>query len=241
MSKTAPSAQELSTGITEYHAKFYSHELTKRCPSHSVEKLAVTLVDAQVDLNPHQVSAALFAFKSPLSMGAILADEVGLGKTIEAGILLSQKWAERKRQILIVVPSSLRKQWNRELLEKFFLPSEILEARNFNQALRQGNANPFHQDSIVICSYQFAANKAEFLTKLPWDLVVFDEAHRLRNVYKKQNKIARTLRSALSTTPKILLSYRQKPRPPSSGAGTPPTMPQRTMASPGNTSSSPTT
>jgi SNF2 family DNA or RNA helicase len=192
--------------LTDYHAKFYAHELTKRCPSHSVEKLAGTLVDAQVDLNPHQVSAALFAFKSPLSMGAILADEVGLGKTIEAGILLSQKWAERKRKILIIVPSSLRKQWNRELLEKFFLPSEILEARNFNQSLKQGNRNPFDQDSIIICSYQFAANKAEFLTKLPWDLVVIDEAHRLRNVYKKQNKIARTLRDALSTTPKILLT-----------------------------------
>ena len=124
--------------LTDYHAKYFAHELTKRCSSDSLEKLAGALVDAQVDLNPHQVSAALFAFKSPLSKGALLADEVGLGKTIEAGILLSQKWAERKRKILIIVPSSLRKQWNRELLEKFFLPSEILEARNFNKAIKLG-------------------------------------------------------------------------------------------------------
>lgn len=192
--------------LTDYHAKYFAHELTKRCSSDSLEKLAGALVDAQVDLNPHQVSAALFAFKSPLSKGALLADEVGLGKTIEAGILLSQKWAERKRKILIIVPSSLRKQWNRELLEKFFLPSEILEARNFNKAIKLGDSSPFDQESIVICSYQFAANKAEYLTKVPWDLVVIDEAHRLRNVYKKQNKTARILREALHSTPKVLLT-----------------------------------
>ncbi len=77
--------------LTDYHAKYYAHELTKRCPSDSVEKLAASLIDAQVDLNPHQVEAALFAFKSPLSMGAILADEVGLGKTIEAGVDLEKR------------------------------------------------------------------------------------------------------------------------------------------------------
>jgi SNF2 family DNA or RNA helicase len=57
------------------------------------------LQDAKLDLNPYQVEAALFAFKSPLSKGALLADEVGLGKTIETGIILSQKWAERKRKL----------------------------------------------------------------------------------------------------------------------------------------------
>src|ERR1700756_3618035 len=108
--------------MTAYHAKYFAYELTKRCSSDSLEKLAGAVASAQVDLNPHQVDAALFAFRSPLSKGALLADEVGLGKTIEAGLVLSQKWAERKRRILIIVPSSLRKQWNAELQEKFFLP-----------------------------------------------------------------------------------------------------------------------
>src|SRR5580698_3760177 len=103
---------------TAYHAKYFAHELTKRCASDSMEKLAASLADAQVDLNPHQVEAALFAFRSPLSKGAILADEVGLGKTIEAGILLSQRWAERKRKILIMVPANLQKQWHQELSDK---------------------------------------------------------------------------------------------------------------------------
>jgi SNF2 family DNA or RNA helicase len=84
--------------LTPYQAKYFAYELTKRSSSDNPEKLASTLLDAQVDLNPHQVDAALFAFKSPLSKGAILADEVGLGKTIEAGLVISQKWAERKKK-----------------------------------------------------------------------------------------------------------------------------------------------
>ena len=161
---------------------------------------------SQVDLNPHQVDAALFAFRSPLSKGAILADEVGLGKTVEAGIVLAQKWAENKRKILIVLPSSLRKQWYQELQEKFYLPSEILEAKSFKQAIKGGRRNPFDSDVIVICSYHFARNKADFVRNVSWDLVVIDEAHRLRNVYKRGNRIARELRDALRHAPKILLT-----------------------------------
>ncbi len=192
--------------LTDYHTKYFAHELSKRCPSNSIEKLAATLVDAQVDLNPHQVDAALFAFQSPLSKGAILADEVGLGKTIEAGLVLSQKWAERKRKMIVIVPSSLRKQWHQELMEKFFLPSHILETKSFNTALKEGCRNPFERQDIVICSYHFARNKEEYLVSMHWDLAVIDEAHRLRNVYKTTNKIARTLKSALHGVSKILLT-----------------------------------
>lgn len=104
-SQAAAQAQPQSSGqsITAYHAKYYAHELTKRCPSDSIEKLMGALADAQVALNPHQIEAALFAFRSPLSRGAILADEVGLGKTIEAGLLLSQKWAEKHRRLLVIL------------------------------------------------------------------------------------------------------------------------------------------
>ncbi len=193
--------------ITPYHAKYFAYELTKRCSSDSLEKLSSTLSNAQVDLNPHQIEAALFAFRSPLSKGAILADEVGLGKTIEAGLVLSQKWAERKRKILLIVPSSLRKQWNDELQEKFFLPSIILEAKSFNQFIKDGNLNPFDQeDKIVICSYQFARSKSPYIKQTKWDLSVIDEAHRLRNVYKTNNKIAREIKNALVEVPKILLT-----------------------------------
>jgi SNF2 family DNA or RNA helicase len=80
--------------LTDYHAKYYAHELTRRFPPDSAEKLAGAVASAQVDLNPHQVDAALFAFQSPLSKGALLADEVGLGKTIEAGLILCVGFVE---------------------------------------------------------------------------------------------------------------------------------------------------
>jgi SNF2 family DNA or RNA helicase len=85
---------------TAYHAKLFAHELLRRHSAADSEKLAGALLDAQVDLNPHQVEASLFAFKSPLSKGAILADEVGLGKTIEAGLVLAQKWTEGRCHIV---------------------------------------------------------------------------------------------------------------------------------------------
>ena len=193
--------------LTDYHAKYFAHDLTRRCSSDSLEKLAVAVAGAQVDLNPHQVDAALFAFHSPLSKGALLADEVGLGKTIEAGLVLAQKWAERKRRILVITPANLRKQWHQELTEKFFLPCALLETKSYNAAIRSGHLRPFEvANTIVICSYQFARAKAAEIAATPWDIVVIDEAHRLRNVYKPSNIIANTLKRALQDRPKLLLT-----------------------------------
>lgn len=192
--------------MTPYHAKFWAYELTRRAPADSVDRLATALVDAQVDLNPHQVDAALFAFRSPLSKGVLLADEVGLGKTIEAGLVIAQKWAERRRRVLVITPSNLRKQWHQELTEKFFLPCSIIESKPYNDDIKQGRFRPFERDSIVICSYQFVRNKAADVHAVPWDLVVVDEAHRLRNVYKPSNIIANTLKQALAHAPKLLLT-----------------------------------
>ena len=192
--------------LTEYHAKLFAHELSRRHSAADAAKLAGALLDAQVDLNPHQVEAALFAFKSPLSKGAVLADEVGLGKTIEAGLVLAQKWTEGKRRILIITPANLRKQWSQEMEEKFFLPTVILESLNYNRLIREGVPRPFEQDRLVITSFQFAARRSEELMVTRWDLVVIDEAHRLRNVYRPDNRIGRTLKTALANVPKILLT-----------------------------------
>ena len=123
---------------TPFHAKYFAHEISLHHAAGSVQQLTHSLFDACVDLNPHQIEAALFAIQSPLSQGAILADEVGLGKTIEAGLLLTQYWAERRRKLLIIVPASLRKQWSLELREKFHLPSIILDSRLYKTSIERG-------------------------------------------------------------------------------------------------------
>ena len=119
---------------TAYHAKLFAHDLTRRSADDGTDRLSSALSDAQVDLNPHQIEAALFALRNPFSKGVILADEVGLGKTIEAGLLLSLLWAARRRKLLIILPANLRKQWSQELADKFHLPSIILETKSFNEA-----------------------------------------------------------------------------------------------------------
>lgn len=194
--------------LTPHQAQYLAWLLTRRAAGDTVESLAATLVDAQVDLNPHQVDAALFACRNPLARGVLLADEVGLGKTIEAGLVISQRWAERRRRILIVVPANLRKQWHQELQDKFGLHGLVLEAKRYNAIRKQERQNPFRFASgPIICSYQFAKAKADDVKGIDWDLVVLDEAHRLRNVYKPGNVIARTLRDALAPVhAKVLLT-----------------------------------
>ncbi len=160
-------------------------------------------------MNPHQVDAALFALHSPLSAGVLLADEVGLGKTIEAGLVIAQCWARQHRRILLVVPATLRKQWRQELLDKFLLESQILEAKSFNEAVKAGRENPFEVDSLlIVTSYEFAASKNEHVSRVPWDLVVLDEAHKVRNLYKGESaaKRATALSRALAGRRKVLLT-----------------------------------
>ena len=176
------------------------------------DSLTQTIASAKVDMNPHQVQAALFALRSPLSKGVILADEVGLGKTIEASLVMAQRWAEQRRRLLLIVPATLRKQWAQELQDKFELPSLILESKNFKEARSSGAENPFdvstwHSDAIVIASYEFAARNAQAISEIPWDLAVFDEAHKLRNIYKNEGaKTAKALNEALLGSNKILMT-----------------------------------
>jgi SNF2 family DNA or RNA helicase len=163
---------------------YFAHKITLEGVGE--DAFAQSLSTARVDMNPHQIDAALFALASPLTKGILLADEVGLGKTIEAALVIAQKWAERRRRVLLIVPASLRKQWSQELADKFSLSSVIIEAKVYNEAKRRGVIDPFYHDgSVVITSYEFAATKADDVARGRWDLVVFDEAHRLRNVYKQ--------------------------------------------------------
>jgi hypothetical protein len=203
-------APRRSARSTVFHAAYWAHSLRLAHPRDQVASLARSLGNARVDLNPHQIGAALFALRSPYSRGVLLADEVGLGKTIEAALVMAQKWAERRRRILLIAPATLRRQWQLELQQKFFLPSILLEAKSWNDRVRAGAANPFAGDgdpAVVICSYQFAYAKRAELAATPWDLVVIDEAHRLRNVYKGDKaKTAVGIAEAIADRRKVLLT-----------------------------------
>lgn len=195
--------------ISAYHAKYYAHELTRRHAADGVDRLSQSLFDASVDLNPHQIEAALFALRNPLQEGVLLADEVGLGKTIEAALVVCQYWAERRRRLLVICPASLRKQWAQELHDKFAVPTTVVDA----VSLRKQSAGDMLATlqrlvgkAVVIMSYQFAAKLEAELRAVPWDVVVIDEAHKLRNAHRASNRTGQALKRALQGRKKLLLT-----------------------------------
>lgn len=188
--------------LTDYQAKYFAYELLRSYSNDHVGKLAGLLFDAQVEPKPHQIDAALFALQTPYLPGVILADEVGLGKTIEAGIVITQYWAERRRNILVIAPSSLRQQWQQELHEKFLIPSTLLDGKNKDTPLAK--ANTPGGVGVLIASYEFVQRHETSLLK-SWDLVVADEAHRLRNNYTGHAKIAEAVGHVVANASKTVL------------------------------------
>ncbi|PFG53670.1 helicase-like protein [Marinobacter sp. LV10R520-4] len=193
--------------FTPHQSAYFANWLTQ---TGKVEnRVSRAMASARVDMNPHQIEAARFALKSPLEKGVLLADEVGLGKTIEASLVMAQKWAEGKRNILLVVPASLRKQWSQELQDKFELPSIIIDSKVAAALKKEGIHNPFsHECKIVICSYEYVARQKEKVQLVDWHLVVFDEAHKLRNIYQNSgSKRAKTIVEATQyADSRVLLS-----------------------------------
>lgn len=188
-------------------SKYYYNLFTYKKSGNSVDRIGMTLFNSKIKLTPHQIDASLFAFKSPISKGVLLADEVGLGKTIEAGIIIAQIWYERKGRVLIITPASLMRQWNNELYDKFMLESQIMDRKRFNSYLRKGYDNPFTVgESIVICSYQFASINSEYIRNAGFDIVIIDEAHKLRNIYTGKSITSNNIKYATENVKKVLLT-----------------------------------
>ena len=194
--------------ITPHQAKYFANEILCRSEK-GVDRISQGLFNAKVDLNPHQIDAALFALKNPLGRGVLLADEVGLGKTVEAGLVLCQLWAERKRRLLVICPAVLRKQWANELAEKFGLPCVILDKSLLKQTYQDSLLNFLRANvgkQVILTSYQYATKLADFLAGELWDCVVIDEAHKLRNAHRASNKMGQTLRATFNGRQKLLLT-----------------------------------
>ena len=169
------------------------------------------LLDTHIDINPHQVDAFCRAVDSLKTGGIILADEVGLGKTIEAGLVLKYVLKTGAKKVLLVLPSALRKQWEIELEEKFELTSKEVKIVD-RKTIRD---NPVgieklwlldkEKVSIAITSYDFSSKLMKKYPTVKWDFVIIDEAHNLRNVFHG-TKRAKRLYDATKGIPKILLT-----------------------------------
>ena len=169
------------------------------------------LLDTSIDINPHQVDAFCAAVKSLKTGGIILADEVGLGKTIEAGLVIKYVIKTGAKKILITLPASLRKQWEVELLEKFDFPADSIkildrQAINFDPI---GIVDHWLKDSkklsIALTSYDFSSKLMKKYPSVKWDFVVIDEAHNMRNIFHG-TKRAKRLYEQTHNIPKILLT-----------------------------------
>lgn len=190
----------------EIKAKYWALEVLASNNQADMGNISGSLETSKIDMNPHQIEAALFALKSPLSQGVILADEVGLGKTIEAGIVISEYFSRGRTSVLVVAPASLCQQWQAEMQEKFNLPTRVIEAGIYGKALKSEKENPLLFKGVTVCSYNCAVQLKDCMKQYDWDLVVLDEAHKLRNFYKGKTKTADGINEAFYGKKKLLLT-----------------------------------
>ena len=169
------------------------------------------LLDTHIEITPHQVNAFCSAVKALKTGGIILADEVGLGKTIEAGLVLKYMIDSGVKKIMITMPASLRKQWEVELSEKFNLSSDVVKiidraALNFNPiGLKDHYLLDKSKLCVVITSYDFSSKLMKMFPSVKWDFLVIDEAHNMRNIFHG-TKRAKRLYDLSKGVPKILLT-----------------------------------
>lgn len=185
--------------LLEQYSRYKKYEL-ETSPFHF-------LLHANIELNPHQINAFCAAIQALNTGGIILADEVGLGKTIEAGLVLKYVLETDAKNVLIALPASLRKQWELELEDKFQLEAIILDRltveknpRDWQRILLDSN-----RAKVIITSYDYSSKLMRRFPKVKWDFIIIDEAHNLRNVFHG-TKRAKNLYEQSKGIPKILLT-----------------------------------
>lgn len=165
------------------------------------------LLNTNIEVNPHQINAFCAAVQALKTGGIVLADEVGLGKTIEAGLTLKYVLNSGAKRVLIVLPATLRKQWKVELEEKFNIQATILDRYTVESNLSFWKSSLEKRDKIriIITSYDYSSKLMQRLPNIKWDFIIIDEAHNLRNVFHG-TKRAKRLYEFTKGIPKILLT-----------------------------------
>src|SRR3984957_20437889 len=195
--------------MVPFHQRVLAEDLVRTRRPDDRERYAAAQRQACMDPNPHQIDAVIFALRRLRGGGCTLADEVGLGKTIEAGLVIAQRRAEGAQRILLIVPKSLLGQWQTELLELFGIPC-------------QEAASSFIAPGVYLVGREFAGGLrgSDLLgTAPPFDLAVIDEAHEIfaglyrrygpDGLYDETSEEAMTahrVRGLLRTTPVLLLT-----------------------------------
>ena len=191
--------------LSPFHALYKARELSAY--AYGRNKLLPVFASSDIEVYPYQIAAARFALRSPYLKGAILCDEGSLGKTYEALLVVAQLWYEGKERILLVIPTPLMRQWADIIESRFSIPFTILDANAaFDERLAAGEQNPFAQEGVILTTYDFAAEKVEYVSRVPWDLAAFEEAHHLRRIYTGANQGAAAIRQAVGDAFKLLLT-----------------------------------
>ena len=196
-------------GLHPFNLRMLAEDLTRVRRPDDRERYAASQRQAKIDPNPHQIDAVIFALRRLREGGCILADEVGLGKTIEAGLVIAQCRAEGARRILLIVPKSLIGQWQNELLTLFGI--QVQEQKR-----------DFIAPGVYVVGREFAGSEpgSDALGAVPpFDLVVIDEAHEIfAGLHKRygsdglydesadQARMAHRVRGFLRTAPVLLLT-----------------------------------
>jgi len=190
---------------TPFHAYYKARQLSSY--TFGQDKLLPAFASADIEIYPYQIAAARFALRSPYLKGVILCDEGSLGKTYEALLAINQLWYEGKERILLVVPTPLLGQWRDMLESSFSLQYFVVDSNEaFDSHVTEESENPFMQEGVLLTTYDFAAEKAEWVGRVRWDAAVFEEAHHLRRIYTGENKNAVIIKEAVGGCFKLLLT-----------------------------------
>ena len=198
------SKEEERLPLSPFHALYKARKLSGY--AFGRDRLVPVFASSDIQVYPYQIAAAQFALRSPYLKGAILCDEGSLGKTYEALLVITQLWYEGKYRILLIVPTPLLHQWQKTIDESFSIPCVTLDSSAAHDEHQGDDGNPFLQDGIILTTYDFAAEKADDVAKVKWDVAVFEEAHHLRRIYSDNNKTAAVLKDAVGDAFKLLLT-----------------------------------
>jgi hypothetical protein len=192
-----------------FNQRILAEDLVRVRRADDLERYAASQRHARIDPNPHQIDAVIFALRRLREGGCILADEVGLGKTIEAGLVMAQSRAEGAQRILLIVPKSLIGQWQNELANLFGIQA-------------QDDQRSFVAPGVYLVGREFGGSErgaAALGAAPPFDLVVIDEAHEIfaglhkrygrDGVYEETSDealMAHRVRGFLRSSPVLLLT-----------------------------------